>query len=185
MHAPKWSLAPLALISAVCGVGIGVSMVFCAAPASAALPHCSMATLSGLNVPNVAVTSVTDVPAAGMFPEFCDVQGTVATQGEGAGPGAARFQLWLPATWNHRFLILGCGGNCGSLSLSNISANITDFAEALDLGYATVNTGTGHTQLGAEPTWALLAPGVPNEPALIDFFGLDHGVGHLTSVRFI
>src|SRR5262249_22502806 len=24
-------------------------------------------------------------------------------------------------------------------------------------------------QLGSEPTWALLAPGVPNEPALIDF----------------
>jgi feruloyl esterase len=126
-----------------------------------------MATLAGLDVPNVAVTSVTAVPAAGMFPEFCDVQGTVATQGEGAGPGAALFDLWLPAAWNHRFLFLGCGSFCGSLS--NISANGTDFAEALDLGYATVHTDTGHTQLGSEPTWALLAPGVPNEPALVDF----------------
>jgi feruloyl esterase len=46
---------------------------------------------------------------------------------------------------------------------------LTDLFEAIGLGYATVNTDTGHTQLGAELTWALLAPGVPNEPALIDF----------------
>src|SRR5262249_39691431 len=98
----------------------------------------------------------------------CIVLGTVATQGEGASPGAAGFRLRLPATWNHRFLFFGCGSRCGSLT--NISVNETDIFEALGLGYATVNTDTGHTELGPEPTWALLAPGVPNESALIDFF---------------
>jgi feruloyl esterase len=155
-------------MSIVCGVGICVSTVFFAAPASATLPNCSVATLSGLHVSNVAVTSATDVPTAGTIPESCNVQGTVVTQGEGAAPGAALFNLRLPATWNNRFLFLGCGSNCGSLS--NISANTTDISEALGLGYAIVNTDTGHTQQGTELTWALLASGVPNEPALIDFF---------------
>jgi hypothetical protein len=124
--------------------GIAVASLCGVAPAAAALANCALATLSGLNIPHVTIASVTDVPAAGTIPEYCDVQGTVATQGEGAGPGTALFDLWLPATWNNRFLFLGCGGNCGSLS--NISVNGTDLFETLGLGYATVHTDTGHEQ---------------------------------------
>src|SRR4029077_5471320 len=43
-----------------------------------------------------------------------------------------------------------------------------DTNEALPQGYAVVNTDTGHT----DPTnaWTLIVPGVPNTPALTDFY---------------
>jgi feruloyl esterase len=54
----------------------------------------------------------------------------------------------------------------------DVAANATDTAEALGLGYAVVNTDGGHEQdpTTPDPTWLLLAPGVPNTPAIIDFF---------------
>ena len=116
---------------------------------------------STLSVPNVTVTSATLVPAstvtlpAGTFsvPEYCQVIGAVATSGEcpttgpwaaGCGPGSAEFRLKLPPVWNNKFLFEGCGGNCGSVT--STSVNPVDAAEALGLGYAVVNTDTGHEQ---------------------------------------
>jgi feruloyl esterase len=78
--------------------------------------------------------------------------------------------LKLPEPWNHRLVFFGCGSNCGSVK--DVAANPFDTQEALGLGYAVVNTDGGHEQdpTTPDPTWVLLAPGVPNEPAIIDFF---------------
>ena len=144
---------------------------------------------STLSVPNVTVTSATLIPAstvtlpAGTFsvPEHCQVIGAVATSGEcpttgpwaaGCGPGSAEFRLNLPPVWNNRFLFEGCGGNCGSIT--STSVNAVDAAEALGLGYAVVNTDTGHEQDPATIllTWAVSdsTPPVVNASAIIDFY---------------
>jgi Tannase and feruloyl esterase len=152
-------------------------------------PSCVASTL---NVPNVTVTSATLVPAstvtlpAGTFsvPEYCQVIGAVATVGEcpttgpwatgceTGGPGSAKFRLNLPPVWNNRFLFEGCGGNCGSVT--STSVNPVDAAEALGLGYAVVNTDTGHEQDPATIllTWAVSdsTPPVVNASAIIDFY---------------
>jgi feruloyl esterase len=137
-----------------------------ASPAAAALPHCNVAFLSRLNVHNVTITSAADTAATATVPEFCSVVAAVATNGEGAGPGLANIRVQLPAIWNNRFLFLGCGGECGSIN--STSAEIVDTNEAVPQGYAVVNTDTGHT----DPTdaWTLLVQGVPNTPALTDFY---------------
>ncbi len=152
-------------------------------------PSCVASTL---NVPNVTVTSATMVPAstvtvpAGTFtvPEYCQVRGAVATTGEcpatgpwatgceTGGPGSAEFRLNLPPVWNHHFLFEGCGGNCGSVT--STSVNPVDAAEALGLGYAVVNTDTGHEQDPATIllTWAVSdsTPPVVNASPIIDFY---------------
>ncbi len=88
------------------------------------------------------------------------------------GPGSAEFRLKLPPVWNNRFLFEGCGGNCGSVT--STSVNPVDAAEALGLGYAVVNTDTGHEQDPATIllTWAVSdsTPPVVNASAIIDFY---------------
>jgi len=152
-------------------------------------PSCVASTL---NVPNVSVISAgmvqasTASVAAGTFnvPEHCQVIGTVATSGEcpttgpwatgceTGGPGSAEFRLELPPVWNHHFVFEGCGGNCGSVT--STSVNTLDADEALGLGYAVVNTDTGHEQDPATIllTWAVSdsTPPVVNAPAIVDFY---------------
>jgi tannase/feruloyl esterase len=136
---------------------------------TASAPSCSVAVLSGFDVNGVTIASATLEPAAAANPEYCRVQGTLITHGGGVGRGLAEFALKLPAKWNSRLVFFGCGGNCGSHD--NIAANPNDVAAALPLGYAVVNTDAGHEQdpTTPDPTWILLAPGEPDEPAIIDF----------------
>jgi feruloyl esterase len=132
-----------------------------------AAPTCVESTL---NVPNLTVASATDVAATSTNPEYCQVIGAVATNGEGYGPGSAEFRLKLPVVWNGHFLFVGCGGNCGSITATSV--NPVDSGEALGLGYAVVNTDTGHEQdpTTIDLTWAVSETGVVNMPAIIDFF---------------
>jgi feruloyl esterase len=154
------------LLSFCMVTGMFAGNVMTASPAAAALQNCNAAFLSGLLVGNVSITSATDVPAANGVPEYCQVVAAVTTNGDGAGLGLANIRLRLPATWNNRFLFLGCGGECGSIT--SVSAEAVDQNEALPQGYAVVNTDTGHT----DPTnaWTLITTGVPNTPALTDFY---------------
>lgn len=138
-------------------------------------PSCEKSTL---NVPNVTVASAAMVDAttitlpAGTFavPAYCQVIGAVATNGEGYGPGSAQFRLRLPVQWNGHYLFVGCGSNCGSITATSV--NPVDSGEALGLGYAVVNTDTGHEQdpTTALLTWAVSETGVVNMPAIIDFY---------------
>src|SRR3984893_13990756 len=87
----------------------GLAALFCsvtaAAPASAM--DCKVATLSALGVPNMTISSATDVAAAAPNPQYCDVKGSVATSGEGAGPNSAGFEAMLPINWNGKFIFNG------------------------------------------------------------------------------
>ena len=152
---------------------------------------------STLNIPNVTVASATMVAPttitlpAGTFtvPAYCQVMGAVATSGDCpttgpfaapsgpnligcSTPGSAKFRIKLPPAWNSHFLFEGCGGNCGSIN--STSVNPLDNAEALGLGYAVVNTNTGHDQdpTTVDLTWAVSesTPPLVNNSAIIDFY---------------
>jgi len=126
---------------------------------------CSVAALSTFGIPNVTITSANDVPAAAPNPQYCDVKGLVATNGEGAGPNSAGFESMLPANWNGKFIFNGVGGLAGSF---NSSANPVDRALFLARGYATAVTDTGH--LSTDPGWQFTSPGQPNTAKIVDYF---------------
>ena len=145
----------------------GLAGLFCAAfaniPAFAA--RCDAEALGALGIPNMTIASATLVPAAAPNPEYCDVKGSVATDGEGAEPGSANFEVMLPANWNQKFVFNGVGGLAGTLTSS---ANPADQALFLARGYATAITDTGH--LVANPTWEYTVPGTPDMPKVVDYF---------------
>jgi feruloyl esterase len=148
--------------AAVSLIGLGM-----AAPLSAKAT-CNVEAFEGLKVPNFTVTSAKVAAQEGSFPSRCVVEGTVATDGDGAGPNSARLRVQLPETWNGKLVFFGVGGLAGSL---NPSANPRDFASALKQGYATAITDTGH--VGSNPfdaSWILDAPGKPNEAKIVDYF---------------
>src|SRR5262249_24024021 len=138
-----------------------------AAPASAALPKCNPTALAGLGVANVTILSAMDVPASGANPEFCQVLGTVRTTGFGAPDGSAQFELTLPSPWNGKFMFFGVGGLAGSLGPA---VTPTDFLGARAKGYATIVTDTGHQAGATDARWALIAPGVPDEAKITDYY---------------
>jgi len=146
---------------------LALAVLICSAVAAApaAAIDCQVATLSALGVPNMTITSATDVPAAPPNPEYCDVKGAVATSGEGAGSNSAGFESKLPANWNGKFIFNGVGGLAGAFVSS---ANLVDQSLFLARGYATAITDTGH--LNTDPTWEIISAGEPNTPKVIDYF---------------
>jgi feruloyl esterase len=145
---------------------------FFGSPVLATIPGCDVTDMQAVAPTGpwpLTISSATDVPAASSIPEYCDVVGYVTTNGEGAGPGTAGFEIGLPApgTWNGKYLFLGNGGLGAGLSLAAGS-------QGLQKGYAVATTDMGHTPIPAGNSfygnWALLAPGVPNTPALIDYY---------------
>jgi feruloyl esterase len=126
------------------------------------MPNCAVTAISALNIPKMTITSATEVPASPPNPAYCDVRGSVDTEGNSAG-----FRIQLPATWNSKLLFYGVGGTGGSVLAP--SANPVDMAQSLIKGYATAVTDTGHQGSNADVSFALLAPGVPNTPAIVDF----------------
>ncbi|HUB14532.1 MAG TPA: tannase/feruloyl esterase family alpha/beta hydrolase [Acetobacteraceae bacterium] len=132
-----------------------------------AAPTCTADALNALNVPGVHIDSAKAVDANGAAPAHCDVQGTVATHGEGAPDGSARFVMQLPQTWQQRFFFMGVGGNAGRLVAAT---NPTDHAEALGKGYAVILTDTGHTGNGTDADWVMTPDGKRDAAKVTDFF---------------
>lgn len=135
------------------------------APGLSAATSCSLDGLSGLSIAHVKVTSATLVPAASPKQEYCDVKGSVATDGEGAGPNSAGFDLWLPANWNGKYMFSGTRGTGGSLTSA---ANPSDLEQFLVKGYASVVSDQGHAR--TEKNWNFTEPGQGNMPKLVDYF---------------
>jgi feruloyl esterase len=149
---------------------IGLALAAALPAAShAASANCSAAALNAAGVPGVTVLLAVDVPASSANPEFCDVQGTLATSGEGAPAGAANFELQLPVTWNQKFLFWGVGGLAGS-TYADFAANPVDYYEALFKGYATAITDEGHQAGNTDAAWALVSTGVPERAMLADYY---------------
>jgi feruloyl esterase len=139
------------------------------APLSAhAAAICTPEALTGLNIPDFTVASASETAATGPFPTYCDVKGSVATDGDGAGPNSAGVEMRLPGKWNGKLIFFGVGGLAGSLSPS---ANPHDFVSALGRGYATAITDTGHVGTSPfDPAWSIEADGKPNEAKIVDYF---------------
>ncbi len=151
-----------AAVLSLAGVGLVIPL------SAEAAGTCGKDALKALLPPALTVSSATEVAANGASPAHCDVQGVVATDGDGAGPNSARVEIRLPAKWNGKLVFFGVGGLAGSLMPS---ANPEDFATALGRGYATAITDTGH--VGKNPfdaDWILEAPGKPNEARIVDYF---------------
>jgi feruloyl esterase len=125
--------------------------------------------LASLKLPNTFITAA-HVVTAGTFqppgpaptaallaayqtlPAFCRVQGVI----EPTSDSQIEFEVWLPTeNWNGRFQAVGNGGWAGFI-------NYRDLVTALQTGYATASTDTGHKGSNAE-----FAVGHPEK--LIDF----------------
>lgn len=117
------------------------------------------------------------VAAAGGAPAFCQVTGSFVTN---ALTGkTANFLATLPASWNGKYLQLGCAGHCGRIwgpvdPSSPEHANTVQGGplQTIKKGYATFITDEGHEELGAAYAfdWATKAPGVLNEDPVKDFY---------------
>ena len=91
----------------------------------------------------------------------CKVAGVIGTE--------TNFELLLPDDWNGKFAMGGGGGFGGSV----VNA-AQDFWGALQMGYATVGTDTGHRAQSQDTSWA-----VNNLERLVSF---DHQAVHRTAV---
>jgi feruloyl esterase len=116
--------------------------------------------LSTLALPNTSITLAQLVPA-GTFalpgasaptppfshlPAFCRVAATLTPSSD----SAIKIELWLPvADWNGNFQAVGNGGLAGTITYDWLAA-------ALQRGYATASTDTGHA--GANASFALGHP---------------------------
>src|SRR5262249_42568543 len=111
-------------------------------PGAAGTP-CS--SLTALTIPNVLVRAATAI-AAGPFtppgarnaitlPAFCRVEGVARPTSD----SEIGFEVWIPQAqaWNGKFQGVGNGGYSGSVSYPAL-------ATALQRGYATASTDTGH-----------------------------------------
>ena len=100
-------------------------------------PACSIDSIPSL--PDVKFTSVTQEAAPA---PHCKVVGVIGTE--------IRFELLLPDEWNGKFAMGGGGGFVGSVI--NTAALLYG---AVQSGYATVGTDTGHQGHPLDGSWAL------------------------------
>jgi feruloyl esterase len=119
-------------------------------------------------------TGVLMVPAKGGTPAYCLVTGSIVTN---LGTGkTANFGLALLVAWNNKFLFSGCGGDCGVVFQSPPDDQRGGGypPEALAEGDAIAATDDGHAgdppDLVFDATWAVKAPGEPNDDALTDYY---------------
>ncbi len=120
-----------------------------------AQPVCKAESFSQL--PDVTITAVTQEGAPA---PHCKVAGVIGTE--------TNFELLLPDTWNGKFVMGGGGGFVGSVM------NTSLLFGALQVGYATVGTDTGHQAHPLDASWAL------NNPERLINFG--HRAVHETAV---
>jgi len=100
-----------------------------------AQPVCSLESLPQL--PDVTITSVTEETE---YAAHCKVAGVIGTE--------TNFELLLPNTWNGKFVMGGGGGFVGQV------INTALIYGALQEGYATVGTDTGHSGHPLAADWA-------------------------------
>ena len=127
-------------------MAISADAMSCEALRSVALPDTAIlsATLmpAGPFTPPSVAGATGPAPRPIVFPAACRVVGRVSP--------AVNFEVWLPASgWNGKFQMVGGGGFAGVISYGAM-------ATALDRGYATASTDTGHSTPGG--SWALGHP---------------------------
>jgi feruloyl esterase len=137
-----------------------------AGAAQAAAGDC--ASMAKLNIPNVAITSATLVPANGAIEgafmpgltvdfAFCRVKATATPTSD----SDIRMEVWLPVgeTWNGKYLQIGNGGYAGAVPVAGM-------VQGLRRGYAVAATDDGN-QMGGRGITAEWALGHPEK--IVDF----------------
>src|SRR5437868_721158 len=90
-------------------------------------------------------------PALKELPAFCRIAATLKPSTD----SNIKMELWMPlAKWNEKFQVVGNGGWAGAISYigRDAAANggLGGMAGALQNGYATASTDTGHDDAGAK-----------------------------------
>ena len=145
---------------------ITLALILSIGPATADAAPCD--SLAKLTLANTTITNAQLVPTGAfhlpsgrrprasveMFsdfdrlPMFCRVQAIVAPSRD----SRIRVEVWLPVTgWNGRYLGVGNGGYAGSLSYFRLG-------EALNSGYASASTDTGHEGSSRDSRWSIGHP---------------------------
>jgi len=122
--------------------GLVMAAALTSAPALVATDHAECSHLTMLKLPDVRVTEAVAVPAPTTGPitvAHCRVGGVIGTE--------IKFSLLLPDAWNRKFLMGGGGGFVGSVQ--------NQAEAAVNAGYATVGTDTGHQAILTQAGWAL------------------------------
>jgi Tannase and feruloyl esterase len=118
----------LAAANAWCATGFDAA---CSAVGALALPQLATISAEALAPGPFPQAAAGRSQAAPTLPAFCRVRGVVEP--------AIHFEVWLPApaAWNGRFQAVGGGGLAGVISYPALG-------RALEAGYATASTDTGH-----------------------------------------
>ncbi len=90
---------------------------------------------------NAVVTAAEEIAANNASPARCKITGTIDR--------TIGFEVNLPAPWNNKLLVVGIGGNAGT---------ITDTSIGWKRNYATATTDTGHKGNSGDTSWALNNP---------------------------
>lgn len=109
---------------------------------TAASTRMSCDRVASLRLPDVKINEATAVAASSagaLRAAHCRVSGVIGSE--------IRFSLLLPDTWNGKFVMGGGGGFVGTVQ--------NQAQAALNLGYATVGTDTGHQGGLTDASWAL------------------------------
>jgi hypothetical protein len=128
-----------------------VVLVLCFSTLAAAA---SCESLTSLVLPDTEIMSAQLVPAGGSLPggtvapmDVCRVQGAISSN--------INFEVWMPAKnqrlWSGKFNGVGNGELAGFINYGAMSA-------ALERGYATASTDTGHQAFLGDGSWALNRP---------------------------
>ncbi len=141
-------------------VAAGLAIALCSSPA-----HQRCVALANLDLVDLRITSAEPVPLGERGPEHCAVTGVIEAE--------ISFELLLPSEWNGRFMMGGGAGYVGSVRNQAMDGAFATGGSALDRGYATVGTDTGHVGEWFEASWAL------NNPERQENFG--HRAVHLTA----
>lgn len=109
------------------------------------LPDTTIASAQPVAAGEFVPPGVSAPPASGKnLPAFCRVMATLTP----AKDSDIKVEVWMPLTgWNGRFRAEGNGGFAGQIMYPSM-------AIALEQGYATASTDTGHSGSPIEATWA-------------------------------
>lgn len=150
-------------------VGLASLALVCAAKVQCvprALPKCVASTFAGVLPSGARIETVARVSEGGTYnegtanlgypsppytptqlPELCVVVVNVTS----SPTSNYRFGLYLPTTWNSKFLAVGNGGFAGGI-------NWYDMAPGTRYGFASLSTDTGHNSAVGQLDWALRSP---------------------------
>lgn len=147
--------SPFALLILAAFATAQPAVTFLSPPDGQALgkPKTDCAGLQALTGFEYTIESATAIPAEGDTPEFCRVMGWILP--------AIRFEIALPSSWNHRFLMIGNGGYAGD---SLESPQRPQVRSAMRRGFVSAVTNTGH-DAREEP----LASFAVNRQKLLDY----------------